>query len=67
MSRKLILKLIVYALFYFTKLLIIGGLVIMIVNTVIRRDFAYSLWEILAIGFATDVVIHIADSKISFK
>lgn len=60
------IKYIAYILFYLIKFLIIGGLVIMIINTVIRWDFAYSLWEILTIGFATDVVIHIGGMKIDF-
>lgn len=67
MSGKLILKLIVYALFYFIKFIIIGGVVIMIVNTIIRGEFDYSLWKILTIGFATDVVIHMGGMKIGFK
>ena len=63
----LMIKYIAYILFYFIKFLIIGGVVIMIVNTVIRADFTYSLWEILTIGFATDLVIHMGGMKIDFK
>lgn len=63
----LMIKCIAYVLFYFIKFLIIGGVVIMIVNTVIRADFTYSLWEILTIGLATDVVIHMGGMKIYFK
>lgn len=63
----LMIKCIAYILFYFIKFLVIGGVVIMIANTVIRADFTYSLWEILTIGLATDVVIHMGGMKIDFK
>lgn len=39
----------------------------MIVNTFIRADFTYSLWDIITIGLATDVVIHMGGMKIDFK
>lgn len=61
------IKCIAYILFYFIKFLIIGGVVIMIVNTIIRGEFDYSLWEILAIGFSTDTVIHMGGMKSDFK
>lgn len=63
----LMVKCIAYILFYFIKFLIIGGVVIMIVNIIIQGEFDYSLWEILTIGFATDVVIHMGGMKIDFK
>lgn len=63
----LMIKCIAYVLFYFIKFLIIGGVVIMIINTVIRGEFNYSLWEIITIGFATDIVIHMGGMKIDFK